>query len=65
MITSRAASALGIANHGIEVGNDADFCIHAAERVVDVLRDHAPPVAVYRRGALIAETDPPETRWGG
>jgi cytosine deaminase len=65
MVTSRAASALGIDNHGIEVGNDADFCIHAAGRVVDVLRDHAAPVAVYRRGALIAETDPPVTRWGG
>jgi len=63
MVTTRAAAALGITDVGLEPGRLADFCIHGAERVVDLLRDHAPPLAVYRRGALIAETDPPVTRW--
>lgn len=63
MITTRAAATLGIANHGLAVDNRADFCLHSSERVVDLLREHAPPLAVYRRGVLVAETDAPVTRW--
>ncbi len=63
MVTTRAADALGIAGHGLEVGSHASFCLHSSERVVDLLREHAAPLAVYRQGALIAETDAPVTRW--
>lgn len=63
MITNRAAAAIGINNHEIALGNSADFCVHHFDRVVDVLREHAAPAAVYRRGKLIAETDLPVTRW--
>lgn len=63
MITSRAATAIGINNHEIALGNAADFCVHHFDRVVDVLREHAAPAEVYRRGKLIAETALPVTRW--
>lgn len=63
MVTTRAAEALGLRGHGLEPGDTADFCLHSATRVVDLLREHAPPLAVYRRGAVIAETDAPVTRW--
>lgn len=62
MITHQAAAAIGVENHEIAVGNEADFCIHPFERIVDVLREHAAPSAVYRQGRLIAETDLPVTR---
>lgn len=63
MVTSRAAAVLGLAHHGLDEGDRADFCIHWSERVVDLLREHAAPLAVYRQGTLIAETDPAATRW--
>lgn len=63
MVTTRAAAVLGLNDHGLNAGSRADFCIHTSERVVDLLREHAAPQAVYRQGTLIAETDPPETRW--
>lgn len=63
MITTRAAATLGLSEYGLEAGDHADFCVHESERVVDLLRDHAAPLAVYRRGQLIAETEPPATRW--
>lgn len=63
MVTDRAAAALGVPEHGLAAGNPADFCLHSSERVVDLLREHAAPLAVYRRGRLIAETDAPVTRW--
>lgn len=63
LVTTRAAKTLGIEDHGLEVGRAASFCMHSAERVVDLLRDHAAPLAVYRQGRLLAETDAPVTRW--
>lgn len=63
MVTTRAAATLGLADYGLAPGDRADFCVHGSERVVDLLREHAPPLAVYRRGQLIAETEPALTRW--
>jgi cytosine deaminase len=57
MITGRAGQVLGIAPHGVMVGNRADLCLHEAERVVDLLREHAAPRTVIGRGRVVAETE--------
>ena len=57
LVTVRAARVLGIEGHGIAVGNRADFCVHHHERVVDVLREHARPRWVLRRGKVVAESE--------
>jgi cytosine deaminase len=57
MVTGRAADVLGIPHHGIAEGNRADLCVHGAERVVDLLRDHAAPRTVVSRGRVVAETE--------
>jgi cytosine deaminase len=56
MVTTRAATVLGMTDHRIAVGNPANLCLHDAERLVDVLREHAPPMAVFRGGRLVAES---------
>ena len=56
-MTERAARVLGIADHGIVVGNRADLCVHHHERVVDVLREHARPRWVLRVGRIVAESE--------
>lgn len=63
MITTRAAEVLGISDHEITEGNPANFCLHESSRVVDLLREHAFPLAVFREGKLIAETPSPVTRF--
>jgi cytosine/creatinine deaminase len=57
LVTTRAARVLGIAGHAIEVGSRADLCGHGAERVVDLLREHARPRWVLRGGRLVAESE--------
>lgn len=57
LITTRAAGVLGIAGHRIAVGNPANLCVHDQERLVDVLREHAPPRWVIRDGEVVAQTD--------
>ena len=57
LVTERAARVLGIEGHGIAVGNRADLCVHHHERVVDVLREHARPRWVLRRGKVVAESE--------
>ncbi len=57
LVTTRAARVLGIEGHTIEVGNRADLCVHGAERVVDLLREHALPRWVLRAGRLVAESE--------
>lgn len=56
MITRRAASVLGLADHAIAVGNAANLCVHSAKRVVDLLARHDMPRAVVRSGRIIAES---------
>lgn len=57
MITGRAARVLGIEGHAIAEGNVANLCIHHDERLVDVLREHAPPRWVLRAGRVVAESE--------
>jgi cytosine deaminase len=57
MITGQAAAVLGIADHAIAEGNPANLCVHGQTRVVDLLREHAPPRWVIREGAVIARTE--------
>jgi cytosine deaminase len=57
MVTVRAARVLGIDGHAIAEGNVADLCVHRGERLVDVLREHARPRFVVRRGRLVAESE--------
>jgi cytosine deaminase len=54
MVTTRAAAVLGVDGHRIAPGNPANLCVHAAERVVDLLRDHAAPRWVVSRGRVVA-----------
>ncbi|MDQ4038352.1 MAG: amidohydrolase family protein [Actinomycetota bacterium] len=63
MVTGSAARVLGVLGHRIAVGNPANLCIHEAERLVDVLRDHAAPRWVISRGRVVAETQQ-VTHWG-
>ena len=56
LVTTRAADVLGIADHRLAVGNRADLVVHQHERVVDVLREHAPPRWVVSRGRVVAAT---------
>ncbi|TAM84941.1 MAG: cytosine deaminase [Jatrophihabitans sp.] len=54
MVTTLAASAMGLTGHRIAVGNAADLCLQHAGRVVDVLRDHAAPRLVISRGRVVS-----------
>ncbi|MEO6512388.1 MAG: hypothetical protein ABIO16_15430, partial [Nocardioides sp.] len=57
LVTTRAARVLGIEDHTIAVGYRADLCVHGAERVVDLLREHAKPRWVMRGGRVVAESE--------
>ncbi|WP_037364432.1 amidohydrolase family protein [Nakamurella lactea] len=57
MITTGAGRVLGLPAHVIAEGNPANLCVHAATRVVDLLREHATPRWVIRGGAVIAESE--------
>jgi cytosine/creatinine deaminase len=56
LVTTRAAEVLGIDGHHIREGAIADLVVHDAERVVDVLREHAAPRWVLSRGRVVAST---------
>jgi len=62
LVTCSAAEVLGVAGHELAVGNPANLCIHASERLVDVFREHAAPRWVISRGRVVAETEI-ITRW--
>jgi cytosine deaminase len=57
LVTDRAARVLGLPGEGIAEGAAADLCVHGAERVVDLLREHAAPRWVLRGGRVAAETE--------
>jgi cytosine deaminase len=57
LVTTRAARVLGLDEHTIAVGRRADLCVHRAERVVDLLREHAKPRWVLRGGRVVAESE--------
>lgn len=56
LVTTRAATVLGVPDHAVAVGNRADLCVHGPERVVDLLREHARPRYVVRGGRVVAES---------
>jgi cytosine deaminase len=57
LVTVNAARVLGIEGHRLANGGRANFVVHEAERVVDVLRRHAAPRWVVSRGRLVASTE--------
>ena len=57
MITVDAARMMGIDRHTLAVGAPANLCIHSGDRLVDVLREHARPRWVVRRGRVVAESE--------
>ncbi|WP_067462188.1 amidohydrolase family protein [Actinomadura macra] len=57
LVTRRAARVLGVSGHAVAVGNPANLCVHQAERVVDLLREHERPRWVVREGRVIAESE--------
>ncbi|TQS40082.1 amidohydrolase family protein [Cryptosporangium phraense] len=56
LVTVDAARVLGLDGHRLADGAPANFVVHDAERVVDVLRRHGPPRWVVATGAVVAET---------
>jgi cytosine deaminase len=67
MITANPASALGIENYGLEVGNRADLVAFAAPTEMDAIRLIAPRRLVLRAGKVVARTEPAVTTvvWNG
>lgn len=55
-VTTKAARVLGLSDHGLAVGHPADFVVHDAESVTDLLRRHEPPRWVVSRGQVVAES---------
>jgi cytosine deaminase len=53
MITTRAAQAIGVADHKLEVGAPANLVVLEAPDVLEALREHAAPLAVVSHGKLI------------
>jgi cytosine deaminase len=48
---------LGVTDHALTQGAPANLCVHDCDRVVDLLREHAPPRWVVSRGRLVVDTD--------
>jgi len=53
MITTRAARAINMKNHSLQVGAPANLVLLEAPNVLEALREHAAPVAVVSHGRLI------------
>jgi cytosine deaminase len=53
MITTRAARAMGVPDHRLEVGAPANLVVLEAPDVLEALREHAAPVAVVSHGKLV------------
>ncbi|MGH8775637.1 MAG: amidohydrolase family protein [Jiangellaceae bacterium] len=56
MVTTQAARVLGLPRHAVEPGATANLCIHDAERIVDLVREHAAPRWVLSHGRVVAES---------
>ncbi|QDW37294.1 amidohydrolase family protein [Bradyrhizobium sp. KBS0727] len=54
MVTSNAASALGLTNHGLTVGGTADFVVLDARHVQEAVVARPKPRDVYKNGRLVA-----------
>lgn len=56
MITTRAARAMGVPDHGLRVGAPANLVVLEAPDVLEALREHAAPIAVVSHGKLVDQT---------
>jgi len=57
MITTRAATAIGITDHQLAVGNEANLLIHGQPDVHEVLNHHEAPKIVISHGKVVAKTN--------
>lgn len=55
MLTTRPAKAIGLESYGLRVGDFADFALFDAHTRRQVLLDREKPLAVYKRGRLVAK----------
>ena len=53
MVTTRAAQAIGVPEHTLQVGAPANLVVLEAPDVLEALREHAAPLAVVSHGKLI------------
>jgi cytosine deaminase len=53
MVTTRAAQAINLQQHKLEVGAPANLVVLEAPDVLEALREHAAPLAVISHGKLI------------
>jgi cytosine/creatinine deaminase len=53
MVTTRAAQAIGVRQHRLEVGAAANLVVLKEENVLEALREHAVPAALIRHGKLV------------
>jgi cytosine/creatinine deaminase len=67
MITDNPATALGLSNYGISLGNPADLVVFDAMSDIDALRLCARRFLVMRGGRIVARTQPAESfvTWDG
>jgi cytosine deaminase len=67
MVTVNPASALGLSDYGIVVGNPADFVVFDAPTDVDAIRLGSRRHLVVRAGRVVARTEPAQTTvtWDG
>jgi len=56
MVTTRAAQAINIQQHMLEVGAPANLVVLEASDVLEALREHAAPLAVISHGKLVDRT---------
>lgn len=61
-VTVNAAHVMGLENYGIAAGCHADFVLLQARNPIEALRLRATRLKVFRRGALLAESAPAQTR---
>lgn len=57
-VTTRAARVIGLPDHGLRPGCDANLVILQAHSVVDAIRLRATRLAVYRNGRCVSRTVP-------
>lgn len=57
MLTTSPAKALGLKNHGLAVGNDADRVLIDTQSVRDVILDLPARLMVLKRGQVVATSE--------
>jgi cytosine/creatinine deaminase len=56
MVTTRAAHAINVRQHRLEVGAPANLVVLEAPDVLEALREHAAPIAVVSHGKLVDQS---------